>query len=232
MKIFLSIALVFALSAADAQQLIGVRGGVNVNNIMNTGEGEVESSSSLQSYHVGLMANIPFFIFSFQPSVMVTGKGARITHGNESGTEDYFIAETSPVYVEIPLTFNVNLRIGEAAGMYFGAGPYAAVGFAGTNRVYGRQEGQIFAHIDKISFDGANGTPPEQGGAYSSFNRYDYGATFNAGLFLTHLHVGLFYDQGISSANRISNPGQNDNMKFGTLGFSAGFVFGAGNTQE
>jgi hypothetical protein len=227
MKTLLSIAFVFALSAANAQRLIGVRGGVNVNNIMNISNGEAETSSSLQSFHVGVMANVPFFIFSFQPGIMVTGKGARITHGDESSaTADYFVAETNPFYLEVPATFNINLHFGEAAGMYFGAGPYAAVGIGGKNRVYGRQEGADFAHNDKISFDGEKGTTPEQGGAYSSFNKYDYGATFNAGLFLTRFHVGAFYDQGISKANRISNADQSDNMKLGTLGFSAGFVFG------
>lgn len=226
MKAFLSIALVFVLSAANAQKVIGIRGGVNVNNISNITNGEVENASNLQSYHVGVMANLPFFIFSFQPSVQVSGKGARVTYGDESSGGDFYVAETNPLYLQIPVTFNLNLHFGDAAGMYIGAGPYAAMGIGGTNRVYGRQEGSTFAHNDRISFDGPKGTPPEQGGAYSSFNKFDYGATFNVGIFLTRLHVGVFYDQGLSRANRISNPDQNDNMKLGTLGFTAGFVFG------
>lgn len=226
MKTLLSLAFVFALSAGSAQKLIGVRGGVNINNVSNTAGGAVESPSNLQSYHVSVMANVPFFIFSFQPGLMVTGKGARITYGDESGTGNFFVAETNPIYLEIPATFNLNLHFGDSVGMYFGAGPYAAIGFAGTNRVYGRQEGIAFAHNDKISFDKEKGTTSEHGGAYSSYNQIDYGATFNAGMFLNQLHVGAFYDQGISRANRISNPDQNDSIRFGTLGFTAGFVFG------
>ncbi len=228
MKTLLSLALVFALSAASAQKVIGVHGGVNINNISNTAGGKLDNSSSLQSFHVGVMGNIPVFIFSFQPGLMVTGKGGRITFGDEAGSGDYFVAETNPWYLEIPATFNFNLHFGDASGMYLGAGPYAAIGIGGTNRVYGRQEGTTFAHNDKITFDGEKGTTPEHGGAYSSFNKFDYGARFNAGLFLTHMHLGVFYDQGISRANRISNPDQNDTMRFGTLGFSAGFVFGGG----
>lgn len=226
MKAIFSFVLVFALGTANAQKVIGIRGGVNVNNIHNTTNGAVESASNLQSYNVAVMANLPFFMFSFQPSVMVSGKGARVTYGDESSGGDFYVAETNPVYLEIPATLNLNLHFSDSAGMYIGAGPYAAMGIAGTNRVYGRHEGSAFAHNDRISFDEPKGTLPEQGGAYSSFNKFDCGATFNAGVFLTRLHVGVSYDLGLSRANRISNPDQSDNMKLGTLSFSAGFVFG------
>jgi hypothetical protein len=225
MKTLLSIALVFALSAAYAQRVIGLHGGVNINTISNTNKGP-ESYSSFQSFHVGVMGNLPFLIFSFQPGIEITGKGGRVVYGDENGTADYFVAETNPFYLEVPATFNLNLRFGDMAGMYFGAGPYASIGIGGRNRVYGQREGDDFASNEKISFDNASNIPAEEGGAYSSLNKYDYGARFNAGLFLTRLHVGVFYDQGLSKFNRISNPDQNDALRLGTLGFKAGFVFG------
>ncbi len=225
MKTLLSIALVFALSAAYAQRVIGVHGGVNINNISNTNKGP-ENNSSLQSFHVGVMANLPFLIFSFQPGIQVTGKGGRVSYGDVNGQGDYFISETNPFYLEVPATFNLNLRLGEFAGMYVGAGPYASIGIGGRNRVYGRQEGTDFGYNEAISFDNIKATPADQGGAYSSMQKVDYGARVNAGLFLTRLHLGLFYDQGLSTFNRISNPDRSDALRLGTLGFSAGFVFG------
>jgi hypothetical protein len=225
MKTLLSIAFAFALSATYAQRVIGVHGGVNINNISNTNKG-AEKYSSLQSFHVGVMGNLPFMIFSFQPGIQVTGKGGRATYGDPNGPGDYFVSETNPFYLEVPATFNLNLRFGEFAGMYFGAGPYAAVGIGGSNRVYGRREGTDFGYNEKISFDNTKDTPAEEGGAYSSMNKFDYGARFNAGLFLTRLHLGVFYDQGLTKFNRISNPDQSDALRLGTLGFTAGFVFG------
>lgn len=226
MRTLLSIALLFALSATHAQRVIGVNGGVNINSISNTNRGGMENYSSLQSFHVGIMGNLPLAIFSFQPGIQVSGKGAVVTYGDPNSTSDYFVAETNPFYLEVPATFNLNLRFGEFAGMYIGAGPYAAFGIGGTNRVYGRREGAEFAYNEKISFDGVKDTPSEEGGTYSSYNALDYGARFNAGLFLTRLHLGVFYDQGLSRFNRISNPEQNDALRLGTLGFTAGFVFG------
>lgn len=226
MKTLLSIALVFALSAAYAQRVIGVHGGVNVNNISNTNRGGQDNYTSLQSFHVGVMGNLPFTIFSLQPGIQVTGKGGIVTYGNPDSQGDYFVAETNPLYLEVPATFNLNLRFGEFAGMYIGAGPYGAIGIGGTNRVYGRREGTEFGYNEKISFDNAKATPAEEGGAYSSYQKYDYGARFNAGLFLTRLHLGVFYDQGLTRFNRISNADQNDALRLGTLGFTAGFVFG------
>lgn len=225
MKTLLSIALVFALSAAYAQRVVGVHGGVNINNISNT-NGGAENYSSLQSFNAGIMANLPFAIFSFQPGIQITGKGGMVTYGNPDSQSDYFVAESNPFYIEVPATFNLNLRLGELAGIYIGAGPYASIGVGGSNRVYGRREGTEFGFTEKISFDNTKSTPTEEGGAYSSYNKYDYGARFNAGLFLSHLHIGVFYDQGISTFNRIPNPNQNDAARLGTLGFTAGFVFG------
>jgi hypothetical protein len=225
MKTLLSIALVFALSATYAQRVIGVHGGVNINNISNTSRGP-ENYSSLQSFHVGVMGNLPFTIFSFQPGIQVTGKGGIVTYGDPNSTGDYFVAESNPFYLEVPATFNLNLRFSDFAGMYIGAGPYASIGIGGMNRVHGRREGTEFGYNEKISFDQVKQTPAEEGGAYSSYNKYDYGARVNAGLFLTRLHLGVFYDQGLSKFNRISNPGHNDALRLGTLGFTAGFVFG------
>lgn len=228
MKTLLSIALVFALSAAYAQRVIGVHGGVNINTITNTNRGGQDNYGSLQSFHVGVMGNLPFTIFSFQPGIQVTGKGGVTTYGDPNSQGDYFVAETNPFYLEVPATINLNLRFGEFAGMYIGAGPYGAVGIGGTNRVHGRREGTEFGYNEKISFDKIKETPREEGGAYSSYNKYDYGVRFNAGLFLTRLHIGAFYDQGLSPFNRISNGDQRDQLRLGTLGFTAGFVFGGG----
>lgn len=225
MKTFLSIALVFALSAASAQKVIGLHGGVNINTISNTNKGP-EEYSSLQSFHVGVMGNLPFLIFSFQPGIEITGKGGRVSYGDENGQGDFFVSETNPFYLEVPVTFNLNLRFGDMAGMYIGAGPYASIGIGGKNRVYGRREGDDFGYNEKVTFNTSNDFPAEEGGAYSTLNKYDYGARFNVGLFITRLHIGAFYDQGLTKFNRISNPDQNDALRFGTLGFKAGFVFG------
>jgi hypothetical protein len=229
MKTLLSIALVVVLGTAHAQRVVGIRGGVNLNNIANSHTGGLDESNQIQSFHAGLMANIPFTIFSFQPSLLVTGKGARVTYGDENGSGDYFVAETNPLYLQVPATINLNLRFGDLAGFYIGAGPYAAMGIGGSNRVHGRREGTEFAESSKIrwSDDDPATLDTDEGAAYGTYRKFDYGATFNAGVFLTRIHVGVFYDHGLTKINTISNAEQNDSMRLRTLGFTAGFVFGS-----
>jgi hypothetical protein len=227
MKTLFTIAFLVVLGTANAQRVIGVRGGVNINNITNTNAGGIDESNSLQSFHAGITANIPFLIFSFQPTILVTGKGSRIVYGDQS-SGDYFIAETNPIYLQVPATFNLNLRFGDATGLYIGAGPYVGMGFAGSNRVHGKNDGVDFGYSNKIDFsnDDPQTIDVEEGAAYGTFRKYDYGATFNAGMYLAHLLIGVYYDHGLTKINSLSNGGQNDNMKLRTIGFTAGFVFG------
>ena len=220
-------ALIATLGVAHAQKVIGVRGGVTINNIGNSNSGGLDQSNSLQSFHAGITANVPFLIFSFQPSILVSGKGSKIIHGDQNSA-DYFVAETNPIYLQVPATFNLNLHFGDASGIYLGAGPYIAMGFAGSNRVYGKTDGVDFGYSNKIRYsdDTPQAENTEQGAAYGHFRKYDYGATFNAGVYLAHLLIGVYYDHGLSKINTLSNTDQNDNMKLRTIGFTAGFVFG------
>ena len=231
MRITLIVAMLFVLSTAAAQNTVGIRGGVSISNIHNSNSEGRDRSAEFQSYNIGLMGDVPFSIFSFQPSIMVTGKGSRVTFGDEQSGADYFVAETNPVYLEIPATLNINLRMGDAGKVHFGLGPYGAVGIGGTNRVYGRRNGNMFGYKEKIYFNDISPTPVEEGGAYSTYDRYDYGVHFAAGLFVGRMHIGTFYSMGLAYVNRTSNPDQRDYFRHGTFGVNAGFVL-SGKPQQ
>lgn len=226
MKKIFTIAFIAMLSVAHAQRVAGIRGGLNISNITNTNAGGIDESRNLQTFHAGFMANFPFLIFSFQPSLIVTGKGSQVTYGDPN-SQNYFVAKSNPFYIEVPATFNLNLHFGDRNGVYVGAGPYVAAGFAGKNSVSGMRDGVYFNHSDAIDFANDDpATPAEEGAAYGKFRRYDYGVTANAGVFLGGIMVGVFYDAGMAKINSMSNSNQNDNLKNRTLGFTAGFVFG------
>lgn len=226
MRTLLTMALIVTLGVANAQKVIGVRGGVTINNIGNSNSGGPDQSNSLQSFHAGITANVPFLIFSFQPSILVSGKGSKVIYGDQ-GSADYFVAESNPIYLQVPATFNLNLHFGDASGIYIGAGPYVAMGFAGSNRVHGKTDGVDFGYSHKIRYsDNAPAEEQQEGAAYGHFRKYDYGATFHAGVYLAHLLIGVYYDHGLSKINTLSNDGQNDTMRLRTVGFTAGFVFG------
>ena len=226
----MTIVLLLAIgTAAHAQRNWGVRGGINVNSIANTNTGGLDRAENIQSFHAGLQANIPvFFMFSIQPSLLATGKGARITNGDQNGTGDYFVAEANPIYLELPVTFNLNPHFGDFSGLYIGAGPYIAMGIGGKNRVYGRNDGTEFGSQEKIrwSDDDPKTLATDEGAAYGTFRKFDYGATLNIGLYLSRLQVGVFYDHGFTKINTVSNSEQDDRMYLRTIGFTAGLNFG------
>lgn len=225
MKTLLSIVILLAFGVTHAQKVYGIYCGVNVNSIHNK-SGGTENYGSLPSFHVGVMTNIPFNMFSLHTGLLVTGKGGVVIYGDRNSQGDYLVAETNPFYLEIPATFNLNLRFSDHSGWYIGAGPYAAIGIGGTNRVYGRYDGNDFGFNENVSFDNTTNTPPEEGGVYSSLNRVDVGVRFNTGVFLTRLHVAAFFERGLTQLNRLSNLEHDDNLRLGTLGFTVGFVFG------
>ncbi len=82
-------------------------------------------------YRAGVGADIPIFYssVSFLPSLMFECKG--FTDEKIDNKEPYLTDVTS-MYIEMPIDFSVNLPIGKRFGLQFCAGPYVAVGIAGS----------------------------------------------------------------------------------------------------
>lgn len=226
-KLFTLIIIFSSAISMQAQKLIGFRGGYNYSNIHITSSGQIDKTKSLNSFHAGLVANIPFFIFSVQTSLMVSGKGSTATHGDPA-SNNYYIAKTNPIYLELPSTFNLNFRLGKKSGIFVGAGPYIAMGVAGQNSVTGRNDSAVFSHKTAISWTNDDPTTPgvEEGAAYGKLRRFDYGGTVHAGFFIHGAMLSAFYDFGIPKINSLSNSNQEDNLRNQTFGISLGLLFG------
>jgi len=227
MKKYMLIILLGACTLANAQKLVGIKGGLNISNLSNSYTNGMDDSKNLQTWHAGITSNLPFLFFSLQSSLLVSGKGAQVTYG-EMNSPNYYVAKTNPMYLEVPITLNFNPRLGARTGLYFGAGPFVAMGFAGKNSVSGYRDGVYFEHNDKINFTNDDPTTAnvEEGAAYGRLRRFDYGVTFDAGVILAGVLLGAYYDLGLRPINSMSNTNQNDNYTNRTLGFSAGFMFG------
>jgi len=226
MKTWMIIVLLAIGSAAGAQNLVGIRGGFNTTTFANNNSGGADKYTSMQSFNIGLSSNMHFLLFSFHPSLLVTGKGSEVTVGDVN-SNNYFTAKSNPTYLELPATFNFNLRFGKKTGVFAELGPYIAAGIGGRNKVSGVHDGVSFAHNDKIDFSGKSMKENvAEGGAYSQYKRFDYGTTFNAGVYLFGVTVEGFYDLGLTQINTLSNPNHNDNLRNRTYGVSIGYMFG------
>jgi hypothetical protein len=226
-KLLTIIVILFTAISSQAQKLIGLRAGYNYSNIHITSSGQIDKTKSLNSFHAGLVANFPFLIFSVQSSLMVTGKGSSATHGDPT-SNNYYIAKTNPIYLEIPSTFNLNFRLGKKSGIFAGVGPYIAMGIAGQNSVNGRNDSAVFSHKTAISWTNDDPTTPgvEEGAAYGKLRRFDYGGTVHAGMFIHGVMLSAYYDFGIPKINSLSNSNQDDSLRNQTFGLSIGLLFG------
>ncbi len=226
-KMILSCLAIGLSVAAMAQGRIGIKGGWNLANITNTNSGGVDNSSSLSSFHIGAIADVPFSpIISLQPGIFYTGKGTRIERGDDKSTT-YLKSTTNPQYIEIPVNLVGKLPLGGDTRLFVGAGPYAAFGVAGKNK-YTYRAGPVTASGESsIKWDDDtpfNSSDPNQG--YDKYKRFDYGGNVLAGIefqnFLLSAQYGFGFGKILSGTDNSSdNKGKNR-----VLSVSVGYLFG------
>src|SRR5689334_19637340 len=103
--IFFCVAVVTCFVANAQKSSIYARAGLNI--ASTTKLQAPDKSRSLLSFQAGFMADLVINkIFSLQPSVIFTGKGAKI-NGGESSTSTYYKATSNPFYIELPVNFVV-----------------------------------------------------------------------------------------------------------------------------
>ncbi|HET9505304.1 MAG TPA: porin family protein [Hymenobacter sp.] len=130
-------ALCLAALAGQAQTSIsfGPRLGANLTTFSYSGESiGVENTSSRVGVQVGGTANIAFGNFAFQPSLLFTQKGAKLTAAQTDNSGGYTTTASVEVkprlhYLELPLNM-VYTSEGDHGFQLF-AGPYVALGVGG-----------------------------------------------------------------------------------------------------
>jgi len=209
-KLFLVFGLMIGSLVTFAQlPTFGIRGGVNFANLLISAEGSnlSVSTGSLTTYSFGIFADFRSGNTSFQPAINYTGKGGSIT--GDGGTSGKFNLH----YLQVPLNvvFHAPALVGD---LYFGAGPYIAMGLSGTAT---GSDGTT-TESDKVTFGGTNG----------DFESTDIGIDGIAGLklksgFLVHVN----YDFGLTNILNSSNPNNTGGgqIKTRTFGISVGYAF-------
>lgn len=213
--------------AAMAQVRVGVKGGWNIANVTNTNSGGTDNSRSLNSFHVGAIADLPLSeIISLQPGVFYTGKGTKIETGEE-GSAAYFKTTTNPQYIEIPVNLVGKIPVGQDTRLFLGVGPYAAFGVAGKNKYESTIAGVHTSGEDNIKWDDdtpLNSGDPNQG--YDKYKRFDYGGNVLAGVEFGNFLVSAQYGMGFGKLYSGSDDSRSDKSKNRVWSFSVGYLFG------
>lgn len=213
----------FAVAIANAQSGLILKGGVNLANVSVTSNGRVDDAKQLTSFHVGVVGDVAISkFFSFQPGILLTGKGSKTESGTESDA-NFYRAKTNPLYIEIPANLVVKLPVSSQTKLFFGAGPYLGIGVAGKNKGEGKYLGIGFETENDIKFSNDDPTTLdyEEGAGFNILKRFDYGLNATAGFEFDKVLLGVNYGHGLSKLQSGSN-NSDDYNKHRVWSFSLG----------
>ncbi len=206
------------------QPSVFVKGGVNFGNITTDKDGRVDDANTRTSFHVGLQGDLPLTrFFAIQPAVLFTGKGSKLEAGNTSGNT-WVRSSTNPYYIEVPVNAVIKVPVGEESSFFIGAGPYAAMGVGGRNRVEGEVLGVDFSRTEKIKFSNDDPfTSGEEGAGYGIMRRFDYGLNGTAGFQTSRFLLSANYGLGLAKLQSGTSSSDDELGKHRVFSLSVGF---------
>ncbi|MBX3240988.1 MAG: PorT family protein [Chitinophagaceae bacterium] len=224
MPILLFVSCCFSVASFAQSPSVFVKGGVNFANVTIDKEGNVNDAHTSTSFHVGLQGDLPITrFFAIQPGVFFTGKGSKLESGNTSGN-NWFRNTTRPYYVEVPVNAVVKIPLGEESSFFIGAGPYAAVGVGGKNKIEGKILGIDFSRTENIKFSNDDPfTSTEEGAGYGIMRRFDYGLNGTAGFQAKKFLVAANYGLGLAKLQSGTSSSDDELGKHRVFSLSVGF---------
>jgi hypothetical protein len=209
-KLILSAAAVlFGLGAfAQAPMGYGIKAGVNLPNYHYDNNSNSFDTKSSTNFHVTAYLDAPITSnFYIQPGVSLQGKGAKFAEYEFLGNQ-YSITQNT-LWIEVPVNAVAKFYTGDVGNFYIGAGPYAAFGISGKNKI---TSGGSSSDLENFKF----GKDEDQ-------KSFDAGINFLAGYQLSSgLTLGAGYGLGLSdiAPNGSGSVKQNNRV----LSFSVGFA--------
>lgn len=224
--LFVITLLVIAFYSSAQQSSLFIKGGLNIANVSTTSDGRVNNANALASFQVGFLADLPVAKYvSIQPSLLFTGKGAKVQSGQPSDI-NYYRATSNPYYIELPvnLIFKIPLAT-ENNNLFFGVGPYIAMGVAGKNKVNGNVDGVAFSGSNNIKWSDDDPTTlnQQEGAGFGIMRRFDYGLDGTAGFQLDKILLSVNYGYGLAKLQSNANSSADDKNKNRVFSVAIGF---------
>lgn len=194
-----------------------IKAGLNLANVSVNKNGDVDDAKGVASFHAGLQADFPIIKFlSIQPGLFFTGKGTQVQWNSLKSS-------TKPYYVELPVNAVVKLPLGGDANFFFGAGPYAAIGVGGKNKITGNVLGVNINETKNIKFsDDDPFTGNEEGAGYGVMRRFDYGLNGTVGVEGKRALFSVNYGLGLAKLQSGTSSSEDELGKHRVLSFSVG----------
>lgn len=215
----------------NAKSQLYLQGGVNFANITKTTSGQTEDNNTLTTFNAGILDRFGLSkIVDLESGLLFTGRGSKaetfFTSGNT--TDNYVKTKFNPYYIEVPLNLVVRIPVKGIHGLFFHAGPYAAIGVAGKSTTDQKLIG-ITSHSEN-DIEYANDNPftsRQEDASYYKLKRFDFGLNAGGGFDLGKLILKVNYGYGFTKINSAeSNNASDDKNKYRTLSLSLGLPIG------
>lgn len=214
-----------AQSDDDTRLRFGVKAGYNAANLTISDNGDVDDKKVLSSFHVGGYLDLPLApVFSIQPGLYLTGKGTKYTVGDKN-SDNWMESKLNPIYLELPVNAVGKIPLGDDFKIFVGAGPYAAMGIAGKQKVEGEVLGVAFSEDENIEYGDDQPINGNNGSGSGNVKRYDFGLNFLGGVEISRLTLNAQYGLGLSNINPGSDNSDNDKYRHRVFSLSVGFLF-------
>lgn len=228
-KIFLAVFTIALLYINGTAQTY-IQGGVNLANITKTTNGQTEDNNMLTSFNAGILGRFGLSkVIDLETGLLFTGKGSKAeTYFTTSTTDNYVKTKFNPFYIEVPLNLVVRVPIQKTHGLFFNAGPYAAIGVGGKSSSESKILGLTSSSENDIKFSNDNPfTSRQEDASYYKLKRFDFGLNVGGGFDLGKLLLKVNYGYGLTKINSTeSNNASDDKNKYRTLSFSIGVPIG------
>lgn len=196
---------------------VGVRGGINLSNVVVTGSDAQYFNSIKQSiggFQIGLAAEIPILgKLAIRTGIDAVSKGFQLEETQLGVT---YTGTSRPIYLQLPVVLAYNGRL-----LYFGAGPYLGLGVAGRYKTSYANSG-----INPIPIDlGEEGDLKFGSSINDNYAASDVGFVVEAGIKVSILRIGISY--GASLKDVLPEDAIDDfKAQHAVFGLNVGLMFG------
>jgi len=169
--IFIAVALLFTYSADSFAQTFGVRGGLNMSNMLLKSDENTADTKAKVGFHIGGTAEFEITdMFSFETGLFLMTMGYKY----EVLSVDY---KTNLLYLNIPITAKARYEL-DNFSLYGLFGPYIGLGLSGKN--------------NSVDIEWGSGDS-------DNLKRFDFGWTIGAGVEYEAFMAGLSYNLGLAN---------------------------------
>lgn len=209
------IAAVMLLGLPAGAQTFGIRGGLNLASVLfKDDSGKYSEYSMKAGFHGGLTFQYDFSdAIALETGVMLESKGWSDKYESSMFV---FKIKFNPLYIDVPITIKASYALSDNFRMFGVFGPYIGLGVGGKTIV--KETPPEHVETERIDIKWGN-TKFED-----SFQRFDAGLTFGAGVEFGRIQVGVFYDLGL--VNIATNKDDGRIIKNRALKVSMGYRFG------